>query len=75
MADGLPITRHAFSKVLNQCVNFLGLNSAQLTSHSFRIGRATLGLEQGLSIEQIRLMGRWRSDAFRKYLKPIEVHV
>ncbi len=75
MSDNLPITRHMFCKVLNQCVSFLGLNSAQLTSHSFRIGRATLGLEQGLTIEQIRLMGRWHSDAFRKYLKPTEVHV
>ncbi len=75
LADGLPITRHSFSKMLNMCVSFVGLNPTQLTSHSFRIGRATLGLEQGLSMEQIRLMGRWSSDAFRKYLKPAEVHL
>ncbi len=75
LADGLPITRRNFSKVLDQCVRFIGLNPTQLTSHSFRIGRATLGLEQGLTIEQIRLMGRWRSDAFRKYLRPAEVHL
>ncbi len=64
-----------FTKVLNQCVAFVGLDTSRLTSHSFRIGRTTLGLEQGQSTEQLRLMGRWTSDAFRKYLKPAEVHL
>ncbi len=75
LADNLPISRQSFTKVLNQCVSFVGLDASKLTSHSFRIGRTTLGMEQGQTTEQLRLMGRWSSDAFRKYLKPSEMHL
>ncbi|KAK6195007.1 hypothetical protein SNE40_000528 [Patella caerulea] len=41
-----------------------------LTTHSFRIGGASLAAHNGLSDSQIRQLGRWRSDAFRKYIRP-----
>lgn len=35
----------------------------------FRIGAATLGKSKGISDEQIQLLGRWKSNAYRKYIR------
>ena len=43
--------------------------STRYKGHSFRIGAATFAAECGFSDAQIRLMGRWQSDAFRKYIR------
>ncbi len=40
-----------------------------MKGHSFRIGAATFAAERGFSDAQIRSMGRWQSDAFRKYIR------
>ena len=39
------------------------------TKDSFRIGAATYAAEQGISDTKIRHMGRWKSDAFKKYIR------
>ncbi|KAK0525510.1 hypothetical protein OC834_005145, partial [Tilletia horrida] len=39
------------------------------TGHSFRIGAATHFWHQGASVEEIKLLGGWASDAFRVYLR------
>ena len=70
LSDNKPIPRSTFANVLNLCLRFLKLDVSRLTSHSFRIGRATLALEQGMTVEQIRMLGRWKGDAFQKYLRP-----
>ena len=40
-----------------------------VTSHSFRSGIATSMSQAGYSDEEIMAMGRWRSDAFLRYVK------
>ena len=40
-----------------------------VTSHSFRSGVATSMSQAGYSDEEIITMGRWRSDAFLRYVK------
>ena len=37
--------------------------------HSFRIGGACHAAEKGYSYAQIRALGRWKSDAFKTYLR------
>ena len=64
MSTGFSITRHSFSKLLNLSVNFVGLTPTQLTSHSFRVGRATLGLEQGLTMDKL---GSWAVGALMPF--------
>lgn len=66
-----PLSRAYFSKALKLCIDFCGLNSNVYKSHSFRIGRATLAAKQGLSDDQIKRLGRWRSNAFLKYIRPL----
>ena len=42
-------------------------------AHSIRIGRATLALKAGLSLEQICSIDDWKSDAVHLYLRPLAV--
>eukprot|EP00878_Enallax_costatus_P033706 GHUV01037255.1.p1 GENE.GHUV01037255.1~~GHUV01037255.1.p1 ORF type:complete len:162 (+),score=32.25 GHUV01037255.1:604-1089(+) len=37
-------------------------------AHSLRRGGATYAVRKGLSIRQVMIMGRWRSDVVREYL-------
>ena len=69
LLDGSPITYSFFSKHLNTVVSFLGLNPVQYTSHSFRIGAATHAASKGLSDDEIKRLGRWKSKAFQNYIR------
>lgn len=64
-----PISREFFLKNLNLNLRFCGLDTKVFKSHSFRIGGASYYAELGLSDGQIRLIGRWRSNAFLKYIR------
>ena len=67
--NGKVVPRTFFAKKLKHCLNFLGLSTDLYKSHSFRIGSASLLASMGLSDSQIRLLGRWKSDAFKKYIR------
>ena len=64
-----PILRSAFTNKLNMCLNLIGLSAKSYKGHSFRIGAATAYASKGLSDSQLRIMGRWRSNAFLKYIR------
>jgi integrase len=40
-----------------------------ITGHSLRVGGATWAAQMGFSHDEIKLLGRWSSEAFRVYLK------
>ncbi len=65
-----PVTRLELDNLLTDCLNKLGWDVNAYETHSFRIGRATAWMEQGFSPAQIMQMGRWRSDAYKVYLRP-----
>lgn len=67
--DRQPVQRKAFADLLAMVFHHLGLPCSNYKGHSFRIGAASLAAEQGLSDAQIRLMGRWKSNAFKKYIR------
>ncbi|XP_013410733.1 uncharacterized protein LOC106173936 isoform X2 [Lingula anatina] len=67
---GLTITRSQFGYLLRNSLKALGITSSDIKSHSFRIGGATLAAQSGMSTQQIQMLGRWRSDAFKTYLRP-----
>ena len=66
--DGSPITRGQFSEVLKRVIQFCGWPSG-FKSHSFRIGAATRAAELGIPDKTIMQMGRWKSDAFKLYIR------
>ena len=66
---GLPVPPQLFAEQLRTDLNFCNLDTRFYKSHSFRIGAASYALSQGCSDSAIQIMGRWRSDAFKKYLR------
>lgn len=66
---GQPVSRLQFNTALQACLSAIGMSASDFKSHSFRIGGATHAAHQGLSSLQIRALGRWRSDAFMKYIR------
>ena len=68
-SDCSPVKPQNFRVILRQLLQRLGLDSELYDVHSFRIGR-TSDLEKfGYSIDQIKAMGRWKSNAVYRYLK------
>ena len=66
---GQPVTRAHFNEQLKHALRFRNYPLDQFSSHSFRIGAATTAAAQGTPDNQIQQMGRWRSDAFKKYIR------
>lgn len=67
--DNSPVSRSFFVTCLNQALDFCGLDKSKYKSHSFRIGAASWAAAKGLSDNQIRRFGRWKSNAFLKYIR------
>jgi hypothetical protein len=68
---GLPLPlflRSEFSARLNQTLTSIGLTGANMRPHSFRIGAATSAAAAGVPDDQIQRLGRWKSDAYRRYI-------
>ena len=67
--DSSPVTPDHFRTLLRTLLKRVGLQSELYDVHSFRIGRTCDLAKFGYSIEQIKSMGRWKSNAVYKYLK------
>ena len=68
-----PVPRQFFSKNLSRLVSFSGFQSDRYKSHSLRIGGASYYASLGYSDAQIRLLGRWESNAFVKYIRSTRI--
>ena len=67
--DGRPVQPIHVRKLLKKLLINSRLNPQLYDTHSLRIGRATELQKLGTSIETIKRVGRWRSNAVYKYLK------
>ena len=67
--DRTPIKSHIFRSLLREILNGFNLDSQLYDTHSFRIGRATDLFKAGVNIDDIKHLGRWKSNAVYKYLK------
>lgn len=70
LSTGQPVARSYFDKILHECLNFCQFDSSKYKGHIFRIGAATAAAERGWSDSRIREAGHWKSNAFRKYIRP-----
>ena len=64
-----PVPRQFFIKHLRNALSFCGYPLERYKSHSFRIGGASYYADLGFSDAQLRLLGRWGSDAFLVYIR------
>lgn len=67
--DGTFVSRSFFSEKLRQCLVFCGYDTKVYKGHSFRIGAASTAASMGMSESMIQEMGRWKSSAFKKYIR------
>ena len=63
------MARETFALQLSEAVRLCGLDPSRYKGHSFRIGAASHAAAQGMSDSQIRILGRWKSNAFHKYIR------
>ena len=72
---GAPVSKSFFSVQLKKSLTWAGLPHGSYKGHSFRIGAATTAAMRGMSDEEIQRMGRWKSQAFRKYIRITMLHL
>ena len=65
----IPITKRLFTENLNASLAWAGATASNIHPHSFRIGAATNAAAMGIPDDQIQRMGRWKSSAFKRYIR------
>ena len=68
-ADRSPVKPFHLRSTLRELIEDLNLDSSLYDVHSFRSGRTCDLAKFGYSIDEIKTMGRWKSNAVYRYLK------
>ena len=68
-SDTSPVTPAHARNVLKLMIQRLNLDEKLYGMHSFRIGRTTDLIKYNYSIDEVKLMGRWRSNVIFKYIR------
>ena len=56
--------------MISSALQQAGIDSKQYATHSFRIGAAaTTAKETGISDVHIKMLGRWKSNAYQLYVR------
>jgi hypothetical protein len=63
------ITSFQFLAILRSALKFIGLSSDDNNTHSFRIGAATTAAMLRKNDDEIKYMGRWKSDSLKRYIR------
>ena len=67
--SGGLLTREKLTRETRLLISKGGLNSREFAGHSFRIGAATTAASANLPPWLIKVLGRWSSDCFERYIK------
>ncbi len=70
--DDSFLTVRQVSSTLRQTLQAAGLDPTGFSSHSFRVGAATTASAAGLPDHTIQQLGRWKSQAFKGYIRPLK---
>ncbi len=68
-SNGKPLTRARFVSEVKDALTRAGVDSTCYSGHSFRSGAATTAVKRGLGDATIKMLGRWRSNAYQVYVK------
>lgn len=66
--DGQPLTHSRLTSWVRQIIATASIRG-NFSSHSFRIGAATVAACNGIPDHQIQTLGHWTSDAFKLYIR------
>ena len=69
LEDGTYLTRQRFAALLSGTLLQAGISDRRYTTHSFRIGAATTAKDSGISDVHIKMLGRWKSNAYQLYVR------
>ena len=69
LPDNATLSRNMFALALKDILHQLGLDTQLYNTHSFRIGAATAARKAGMSIVDIKSLGRGKSDAYQHYIR------
>ena len=67
--DGSVVKADNARQVLKQCLHNIGLDANNYGMHSLRVGRTTDLIKYNYSLEEVKRMGRWRSNTIYKYIR------
>ena len=70
LPNNKSLTRKTFCAALSKAFQELEMNPRTYNTHSFRIGAATSAKQAGISDSLLKTLGRWRSNAYQKYVRP-----
>ena len=62
------VNRFQLCSILKFAIRFAGYNPVQYNTHSCKIGAATTVVMLGKTDDQIKQMGKWKSNTFQKYI-------
>jgi len=69
MQDHAFLTRTKFTDKLRGILRAAGIDDSKYASHSFRSGAATTAAEASIPDVHIKMLGRWKSEAYQVYVK------
>jgi integrase len=69
--DGTPLSRERLVAHLRKALAEIGLDTANYSGHSFRIGAASTAARTGFNDSFIQTLGRWKSLAFTTYIRTL----
>ena len=72
--DGSSLTRTRFISMFKGVLENIGYDASLYNGHSFRIGAATSAASCKVEDHLIKVLGRWSSDSYCRYIR-IQDHV
>ena len=68
-SDKTPVSGDNARYILKTCLGNIGLDPLMYGFHSFRVGRTTDLIKYNYSIEEVKRMGRWKSNVVYRYIR------
>ena len=68
-SDGSYLTRDRLVAHLRAGLQQAGVDASRFSGHSFRIGAATMAAQAGIEDAVIKMLGRWKSSAYQRYVR------
>ena len=67
--DSSPLTRDKLVTAVRLALTEAGVDSSRYLGHSFRVGAATTAAKAGITDATIKMLGRWESEAYQRYIR------